>query len=36
MHDPNCKALDDQEVVMIETCKWETTCSDTEGECTPR
>ena len=35
LDDPNCKALDYQKVVRIETCEWETTCSDTEGECTP-
>ena len=28
------KALHSQEVVRIYTCEWETTCSDTEGECT--
>jgi len=33
--DPNCKAVDDQEVVRIETCEWDTTCFDSEGECTP-
>jgi len=32
--DSNCKALDDQEVLRIETLKWETKCSDTEGEFT--
>jgi len=33
--DPNCKVLDHQEVVSIDTREWDTTCSDTEGECTP-
>jgi len=33
--DPNCKALYNQEVVRMETCEWETTCLDTERECTP-
>jgi len=32
---PNCKALEDQDVVRIETCDWETTCSDIKQGCTP-
>jgi len=32
---PNSKALDNEEVVRIKTHKWETNCSDTEGESTP-
>jgi len=31
----DCKALDNQEVIGIETCQRKTTCADTEGECTP-
>jgi len=33
--DTDCKALDDTEVVGIETCQRKTTSVDTEGECTP-
>jgi len=33
--DTNCNALDDQEVVTMKTREWESTCSDTAGECTP-
>jgi len=35
LDNPNCKALEDREVVRIETRKWETTCLDTKWECTP-
>jgi len=31
----DCKALDNQEVIGIETCQRKTTCADTKGECTP-
>jgi len=36
LDDPNCNALDNHEVVGFETRNWETTCSDTKWECTPR
>jgi len=35
LDDPKCKALDNKEVVRIEIHEWETTGSDTKGECTP-
>jgi hypothetical protein len=35
LDDPNCKALDNEEVVRIETREWETTCSDPDEECAP-
>jgi len=35
LDDTDCKALDDKEVVRIETCQRNANSADTEGECTP-